>query len=271
MTSEPILRAEDHAAWASWQRAASLHAKTRGYARRVDAARRVSEQALALEGSTALMWSGGKDSTVMTHLVCVGLGARVPVFSEKDDLDYPGEREYVERLASAWGLDLRVLVPPVSPAQWLAENGRELDGASDLHSRAAGLSKACFYNVVESATRDVGTIFLGLRAEESRGRNANRAAHGLLYTRRSGQWVCNPLGDWTGLDVFAYAVANDVELLHVYRCIALMHRHEPWHVRKSWWVPGKSAAYGGAVWLRHYYPSLFRQLCGWVPSARLVG
>lgn len=269
--NEPILRADDYAAWASWQRAASLHAKTRAFARRVDAARRVVEQAIELQGSTALMWSGGKDSTVMTHLVCVGMGASVPVFSEKDDLDYPGEREYVERLARIWGIDLTVLVPPVSPASWLAEHGKELGDADDVHSRAAGLSKACFYNVVESATKDIGTIFLGLRAEESKGRRMNRKSRGNLYQKKSGQWVCNPLSDWIGLDVFAYAAANDVELLHVYKCIAFMHASEPWHLRKSWWIPGNHAATGDAVWLRHYYPSLYRQLVQWIPAVSTVG
>ena len=37
--------------------------------------------------------------------------------------------------------------------------------------------------------------------------------------------------------------------------------------RKSWWVPGSHSRWGGAAWLRHYYPSLYQQLAAWMPDA----
>jgi 3'-phosphoadenosine 5'-phosphosulfate sulfotransferase (PAPS reductase)/FAD synthetase len=214
------------------------------------------------------MWSGGKDSTVMVHLL---RGFSVPVASEKDDLDYPREREYVERLARRWGLALTVLVPPLSPRGWIEEHRHDIDAGADIHSRAAELSKRCFYEVVEAHTRECAGIFLGLRAEESRARSLNRATRGSLYQRRDGQWVCAPLSDLSGLDVFAYAFAHGIELLPVYRCVGLMHAQEPWRVRKSWWLPGESARFGGVVWLRRYWPSLHAQMVDLLPgSSRLT-
>jgi 3'-phosphoadenosine 5'-phosphosulfate sulfotransferase (PAPS reductase)/FAD synthetase len=266
--TEPRLTRADVDAWNCLRRTAQIHAGTHGFARHLESARRVVGQALETAAPWCLMWSGGKDSTVMAHMVCVEMGQRMPVASEKDDLDYPGEREYVEGLARAWGLDLHVLEPPISPREWLAAHAGALEADGDLHSRAAGLSKACFYEVVERFSSSFAGVFLGLRAAESRGRNVNRAAHGLLYSKArspSPLWVATPLGDWTGLDVYAYAETRAVELLPVYRCIALAHRTEPWQVRKSWWVPGAHARLGGLGWLRHYYPSLYRQYVSWLP------
>lgn len=268
--TEPILRPADIAAWDAWMLTAETHSRTSGYRRRLDTARRVVADAAILGLPSAVMWSAGKDSTALTHLVCVDAGMRVTVYSEKDDLDYPGEEEYLTRLAAEWGVDLRIIRPAVSPAGWMAEHGRELQGSDDLHSRAAGLSKECFYGVVESATADAGLIYLGLRAKESHGRAMNTYQRGPLYQKRDGKWVCQPLAYWQGIDVYAYMMTHGIPFLPVYRCIAFMHNEEPWRVRKSWWVPGASGRHGGVAWLRHYYPSLFRKLCGWIPDSRTL-
>ena len=270
---EPVLSPDDVAIWDAWWRAAEVHARTRAHLRRLDSARRCIAEALATAADWCAMWSGGKDSTAMTHLLRQEAG-RLPVYSEKDDLDYPGEREYVERLGAAWDLDLRVLVPPVSPRRWIAEHAAELSAEADMHSRAAGLSKACFYEVAEAAGAAHAGAFLGLRAEESRGRAASRATHGRLYRKRPNRWhpagqrICTPLGDWRGLDVMAYLAAHGIEPLPVYRCVALLAADEPWRVRKSWWIPGADARWGGLTWLRRYWPSLHAQLCEWLPDTR---
>jgi 3'-phosphoadenosine 5'-phosphosulfate sulfotransferase (PAPS reductase)/FAD synthetase len=275
VSAEPVLDAHDRAVWARWMVVAARHATTLAHRRRVDQARRLVVRCLEeAGGDAAVMWSGGKDSTAMAHLITVETGAGVPLVSEKDDLDYPGEEAYVEGLAKEWGAELEIVRPPISPADWIRDHAHELDVAGDLHSRAAGLSKAAFYGVVEEATEDREAIFLGLRAEESRGRARNRCFNGLLYRRQAargrerGQLVCTPLGDWEGIDVYAYAVAHGLELLPVYRCVGFMHEREPWRVRKSWWIPGGATRHGGAAWLRRYWPTLYRRLREWFPVAQ---
>ena len=268
MTGEPRLSAADLSCWQSWQATVAIHARTRLHAHRVDSARRVICDLLDQDSNPAIMWSGGKDSTAMAHLA-LGVDPRFKLMSEKDDLDYPGEREYVEGLASAWGAHLTVLVPDVSPAQWMAEHAREIAIGGDVHGRAAGLSKACFYSVVELATMG-RAIMLGLRSEESAARRVNRATRGRLYRARD-QWVATPLADWTGLDVYTYLQAHDIEPLPLYRCIALMHSREPWRLRKSWWVQGAAGSMGGVMWLRHYYPSLYAKLVEWSPRTQSLG
>lgn len=272
--TEPRLTTADVDAWDAWMRAASVHARTLRFARRVDAARAIVDRSLAAAPRWALMWSGGKDSTVMAHLVCAAMGVALPVASEKDDLDYPGELAYVERLAESWRADLHVLTPPFSPSQWIADHAPELSADDDMHSRAAGLSKACFYDVVEDFGAPFDGVLLGLRQQESNGRRMNRSTRGPLYRKRptgrhpTGQWVSTPLVDWDGLDVYAYAESRGIELLPLYRCISFAHRDEPWRVRKSWWLPGAASRHGGVAWLRRYWPSLYGRLCGWLPDAR---
>lgn len=263
--TEPRLSVEDLRIWGSWQRTAELHSRTRQHQRRVDQARRVVSDVLLRDPTACCMWSAGKDSTAMAHLVHE-MAPDVLLVSEKDDLDYPGEREYVETLARRWGARLQVVTPNVSPREWIARNATGLAVYEDFHSRVAELSKACFYRVVEEAS-DGHAILLGLRSEESRGRLMNRATHGLLYQSRD-RWVACPLGDWSGIDVYAYLVSQGVDLLPLYRCVAFMHAREPWRVRKSWWLPGAHGRHGGVAWLRHYYPALYRQLVEWIPAVQ---
>lgn len=265
MTEEPLLRAEDLTVWASWVATARIHSRDRGHVRRVQQARDAIASLYSRHPDALVMWSSGKDSTAMTHLASeVAPGCQV--CSEKDDLDFPGERAYVERLAREWGVRLDVVTPDGSPAEWVAEHARELGASSDIHARTAELSRRFFYGVVERAASGHSAIVLGLRAEESRGRALNRYTHGVEYTKAGGQVVCQPITDWTGLDVMAYMVEHGIDPLPVYRCVALMHRREPWRIRKSWWIPGASARHGYTAWLRHYYPSLYRRIADLVPQ-----
>lgn len=262
MLPEPVLTAEDVRVWEAWRRTFSMHARTLAHRRVVDQAKRAADRALSSATSPHVAWSAGKDSTALTHLVRVGLGADVPAVSEKDDLDYPGEEAYVLDLASAWNLRLEIVRPPVSPMAWLFARRGQLSAGEDMHSKDAGLSQACFYNVMEQASEGHDVVFWGLRAEESAGRRANRTKRGLFYRVAHGPARCHPLSDWTGLDVFTYLQANAIEPLPVYRCCGWLpeHRLKPWLIRKSWWIPGAHAKHGQVAWLRRYWPSLYAKL-----------
>lgn len=276
--AEPVLRAEDHRWWDVWMRTWAEHARTRAFMRAVDSAKRVIEEAVektsSAKGERGIAWSGGKDSTALVHLACVEMGMRdvFSVRSEKDDLDYPGEREYVEGLASAWGLRLQIFEPPSSPSAWIEARTGRMSGADEIHSRTSGLSRELFYPVTEQMDTGLSLVMMGLRTEESPPRAALRASRGRLYRMRSGphvgQWRAIPIADWRGNDVFAYLVSRGVEPLHVYRCIGFFTEHQraPWLVRKSWWLPGSSASQGAMSWLRRYYPSLWRQARVWFPD-----
>ena len=267
---EPILRAEDHRAWDQWMRAVRLHRHTRQHANAVDHARRLVARAMATGSRPAISLSGGKDSSALTHLVAVTCGAKVDVISEKDDLDYPGEEAYVRALAERCGVPITIVRPEVSPATWIAQRAAYMSGGEDVHGRNAGLSKACFYGVMERAGQRYDVAFWGLRAEESGRRKSLLEGKGCLYTLKAGGARCHPLGWWRGIDVYAYLETHGIELLPVYRCIGFLpeHRREPWRLRKSWWLPGAHAAHGQVAWLRRYWPSLWDRYLAWFPDAR---
>lgn len=208
-----------------------------------------------------LTWSGGKDSTAMV-LLASRLGV-VRVMSVKDDLDFPGEREYVEVLAEQWGVALDIVEPTVSLQALLSETF----AGDDIHGRGAKLSKAGFYPLVEryAAERGYPGIYLGLRASESRGRAMNAHCRGAIYKKKSGEVVCQPLWDWSDMDVYGYLFANDIPLLPLYKCTKFAER--PGRIRKSWWAPGAAARKGQTVWLKFYYPSLFQRLTELVPGS----
>jgi 3'-phosphoadenosine 5'-phosphosulfate sulfotransferase (PAPS reductase)/FAD synthetase len=272
---EPLLSPDDHECWALWIRTASVHAHTNAFKRRLDGAKRAIGEALGKYPNAAIMSSFGKDSLVMTHLIAVELGYRLPVFCECDDLDFPDSRVWRERYTNDFDLRTTFLESPISVKQWISDHAHELGLLDDIHSRAAGMAKAAFYDVVESAAAPFDLVFLGLRKDESRSRMMNRVTRGLLYEKkhrlRGAQWVCAPIGDWTGLDVYAYGAAHGLEFKPTYRCISFMHRDEPWRVREAWWIPeSNTRRYGGVAWLRRYYPSLYRQLCTWLPASNTL-
>lgn len=268
MMSEPRLRPEDHRIFDAWMRAALAHSQSSRFRKRVDASRREIEAALSRATDWACMVSAGKDSSALGHLVA-SVDPSVEWISEKDDLDYPGEREYIEALATQSSASVTIVTPPFSVWARFAELAPTLGAWEDIHARGAELSIESFYDVVEAATSN-RPIFLGLRAEESRGRAMNRYSRGLTYVKRSGQIVSQPIGDWRALDVYAYLAMHDIPLLPVYQCVALMHRDDPSRVRKSWWVGGAANANGHVRWLAHYWPTLFGRLCQVMPHARVM-
>lgn len=209
-------------------------------------------------------WSGGKDSTALTHIVSTEVPG-VRVMSIKDDLDFPGEETYIRDLADQWGVVLDILRPGRSLQELLHQ--MEVLGDEDIHSRDASFGMEAFYQIIAGyrAERDRPEVYLGLRKEESYGRLMLRNTLGAKYTKADGEVVCQPLCDWRGIDVYAYLLSRDIPLLPLYQCVRLHDRPE--RVRKSWWVPGAAARKGGMVWLRTYYPSLYRRVREMCPTS----
>lgn len=296
---EPVLTDDDRAVWDSWMRAAREHARTQAFARKVERARVAVIEACewvarhpvpdrtAPPGASA---SSGKDSTVMLHLIAELAGCRhVVAVTQQDDLDYPGEHEYVAARAARLGIAQHILTPPMSVLGLIADAARrgELRSHDELHTRASRIPRETFYALLEDDNLTRGLAFLGLRREESKNRDRVAAwAVNEAWRRReageegpnsgltrwhkgSGHWRCYPVAEFRGIDVYGYAARYDVELLPVYRCVGLMHRDDPSRIRVDGWIPGGHTQDGQVAWLRRYYPSLYRTLLSWMPDARM--
>lgn len=239
----------------------AAHAKSQTYAAAVTRARRALDEAAQLPVEWRVAVSAGKDSTAMA-LLAADDGFRPGLLSVKDDLDYPGEDRYVQRLADHTGQGVAILRPVVSLRGWLAENRISL--LDDLHGRAAALSSEHFYSLIERHRAAEGHtgVLLGLRAAESKARAGN-AARGPVYRRRDGLTVAQPLMTWSALDVHACLWSFDVPPLPVYLCIDDPRR--ALDIRKSWWVVGGGPAMRGHhyEWLRRWWPDL------WMVAAKI--
>lgn len=266
---EPRLTDKDRRIFNRWRQTCKRWADSRAHQRLVFRAKAVCEEMYDRRPEAYVAWSGGKDSTALAHLVCQNLGLGAHCMSVCDDLDYPGEVEYLTRLADRWGCRVDIVEPDFSLQEWIDEHSEELEALPDLHSRASEFARRAFYEPIEQYRKahDTPGVYLGLRSEESAGRLANRKAHGLIYEKQNGEAVAQPLADWSDRDVYAYLFDHDVPLLDVYQCVRL--HDSPADVRKSWWLPhsGSGADFEGLTWLKTYWPSLYQRLCDILPEA----
>lgn len=241
------------APWRAGYRARSM---TTTFRRRLARSIEIIKEFLDMDLCNRVMWSGGKDSTAMVHLAWA-VDPSIYAASEKDDMDFPGERAYVEYVAARYGFRLDVIEPDGS--LWTALE--ETDITEEIHARGTAFSDTFFYSLLERYHTEhaVEGIMLGLRKEESRGRKMNTIMRGCIYQKSDGCWVCCPLADWEGKDVMAYLISRDIPILDVY--FKTRFAGKPENIRKSWILPGAASARRGQVaWLRYYYPALYARL-----------
>lgn len=268
--SEPRLTDVDIAIWDSWTKLCIRYSRTKRHVKSIETAMAHIRRMAEICSDAYVACSGGKDSTALVGLVSAcGVPARV--MSIKDDLDFPGEEEHVRQLCSQLGMQIDIIHPPFSLQDWIMEHGRNMSADDDFHGRGAAFSSEAFYRVIDEYRKERGMpgVYLGLRKSESYGRKMNRATRGVIYKKFDGEIVCQPLCDWTGMDVFAYILSSGLPILPVYKCCRF-HK-SPERIRKSWWLPGSHSRMGGMIWLKSYWPSLFDRLCEILPdSARLA-
>lgn len=262
---EPILREEDLMEWEIWKDACLLHAKTAAFQRRLDRSASVVAEMEDRAPEAVVSWSMGKDSTAMTHLVCEEMGITKRCVWRMDDLCFPGERDYAATFCAAWSLEMDVVVPYRSKREAFAAVGITdpgdvlLDGRKGLDSFKGQMAK--YWD-----EQGHPGYYVGLRADESRGRRMNRRYRGMIYPKGQNM-VCQPLADWTGQDVFAYLFSRDIEPFGVYKCCA---GRDPTMIRLGGFLPAAQfVAQGEIAWLRRYYPSVYGDLLSFMPKGGL--
>lgn len=232
-----------------------IYAKLSIHKKQIIKAMQVIKKALKMDINWYATCSGGKDSTVLSHLVCK-MAPGIEVWSEKDCFDFPGERSYLEGLAGKYKWNINIVSPP---DEELTSKLGEIDFCEDIHSRGTDFSDTFFYKLIELQEMEFDGVFLGLRCEESQGRRWNFRKRGHIYQRKNKKWTCNPLSTWKAEDIFAYLVSNEIPILPVYFNTFLVGG-DPGKIRKSWYLPSARASAGHCVWLKYYYPELYQKL-----------
>ncbi len=221
-----------------------IHAKTRGFLRRVE---ELHDVLASLDPRRCYVsWSSGKDSGVVAHaahavhpgIAICKVDAGVPVhWSEAE------RRTWIE-YASRQGWDLHLFT-------WEKYQEKKIALAEhdEAHRRAAHES---MFAPLSAWAQETGRdhILMGIRAEESRGRRASLATHGERYRALNGMTRVAPLGRWTTMDVWAYTVTKSLPYLDIYRHLGPEARNG---------LIGRSGCnHGRMVYLRRFYPEAYR-------------
>lgn len=247
-----------------WHELYTTHASTSAYQRKVEKASVVIKEFLSHDIKSYGSISGGKDSTAMMHLINQ-IDPSISFVSEKDDMDFPNELDYMDSLRERYDLNLTIISPPVK----LWDVVMDHNFMEDIHSKGTNFSDTYFYSLLRNYQEQHGFkgVFLGLRAGESKGRKFNYMTNGAIYFNKSWQQtVCQPLAEWTAQDVFAYLFSNEIPILDVYFKTKFVGTPEK--IRKSWILPSAQANRGQALWLKYYYPEIFRRLAIINPQIR---
>lgn len=227
---------------------------------------RLIDRGLAEAKTPVVLWSGGKDSTVLLHMV---LERRPDVLVEYNDtgVEYPETREFVREVEQAWGLNLRVAKAPPGTFWWCVEKyGYPLLGKR--HANAKGvrgfegvrLADNCCYWCKEKPGRllqrrlGADLLFLGVSASESMRRRLGWAERGDYYQRKdTGVWKVHPLSIWDDVDVWAYHGKFDIPYCALY---------DMGHRRNGCWPCGMDIKFPDNHYkaLRQSHPKLWRHL-----------
>ena len=264
----PRLTPQDTALFERWSTVCLQWADGPTHAQRLTKAIGITAQFIADHPDAYIACSGGKDSVALVDLVVATIGQpQIPVMHTWDEFSFPDMIEYLTGLCQMdrWRIGMDVV--NVVGSQQILQDRAAIGQAwadDDYCSRSSVKSWFdCIANYAKGRP-----VLLGLRAEESSGRQKNRNLRGPVYQKADGQWVCCPIVDWHGIDVYAYLLMRRIPLHPVYHCVRLHER--PDRVRLNGWLVGAHARKGAMIWLRAYYPSLHRRLVEILPDARTL-
>jgi 3'-phosphoadenosine 5'-phosphosulfate sulfotransferase (PAPS reductase)/FAD synthetase len=227
---------------------AAMHAKTPGYIHRLDRARAIIRDAMALNFLPYVAFSGGKDSTAVMALVREQY-LTVPAVWSDDEWYLPETDEYMARI-KATGIDLRHIRTNAWHTDWLQVAG-DWSGIPQYAARQGW-----------------ALCFLGLRQEESAKRRVHLRKYGPLFFAASDDfWHGNPVHDWSWRDVWAYIVSQGLDYNRAYDVLESLGV-PPEHQRIGPLAVERALGYGQLTILKRGWPDLFNRFAAAHPEAR---
>lgn len=122
-----------------------------------------------------------------------------------------------------------------------------------------------FFDAIASVTKDCDGFIMGLRAEESSGRESLFTHRGPIYYRRKDhRYVCCPLHDWSTEDIWTFHVEYNLPYNELYDCPAVEKRRR----RNGAMFGGTGSARGGMKIAKRLYPELFNRFAAEFPEVR---
>lgn len=220
------------------------------YEQKVAHAEKVIETALKQEGvNWAVSYSGGKDSTVLSHLMVFGRGLKIPHVMSNTRMEYPETVRQVKEwyeLLNKFGVEGHMAFPTVRPKELWSKIGVPLwskqmsqkygdyyrnpfdkmpksvpanlyDDFKKLKEAGLKITPKCCSELKKKPLakwdklNNITGHFMGIRCGESRARRLMWIQRGALYNSVAHrQWLCSPLVFWTEKDVLRYIEENNI-------------------------------------------------------------
>jgi len=156
---------------------------------------------------TIIAWTGGKDSTVLLHLVRTVFGGTVPfpVMFNDSTMEFTEIYEFIKKLTGEWKLNLAVV--PHSKAE-LAEFHKTKDRA-----RKKELSRIMKVTAINTFVKKHGIVaFLaGIRWDEHPSRSKET-----YFSKRDTHMRVHPILQFTEQDIWEYIKKFDVPYVNLY-------------------------------------------------------
>lgn len=246
-----------------------LHAQQPLHRRHVTQAREVVEAALRGGRRAFVSVSGGKDSVALLGLVR-SVDPDVDAWHFDSGAETPDTLEVLKVLQERY--NVRVIRPQLSIHDMvqlvggLGYNGpKKLEG--EWHWAPDDWKRILIQEPAQRLCDEHGydTIFVGLRGDESRGRQMRMSRFGEMHQGKDGILYVNPLAWWSGLDSLAYAVIHDLPISTLY----LRPEHIPPQDRRTASALGMIDTQNGRLaMLRERYPALWHELITLYPEMR---
>jgi 3'-phosphoadenosine 5'-phosphosulfate sulfotransferase (PAPS reductase)/FAD synthetase len=219
--------------------------------KKIESANAIIKNALETSKNPSISWSGGKDSTVILHMVRQFLPDIPTIFVDIDCL-FPETREYVYEIRDKWKLNLHVVKSdeytfdsltkkygyPIFGKN-IANNVERARRTNNLRKQLtpfelflvknnANISTKCSQFLLEKPCKKkelelyCDLKFIGLRALESRSRVRLWADYGDLYQvkdyfgKNKPILKCNPISVWTESNIWDYFYNNNIPICKIY-------------------------------------------------------
>lgn len=159
------------------------------------------------QNQIAVAWTGGKDSTVVLHLVREVFNDQIPfkVMFNDSTLEFPEIYEFVDKYHKEWHLDLL----------WVKHLPEDLEAYTQAEKKEAKMEimRLAKINAINFAIAeyDIQTFIAGIRWDEHESR-----ANETEFSKRSTHTRVHPILDFTIDDIWEYIKSNQVPYVHLY-------------------------------------------------------
>jgi len=254
---------------------------------KIACSKRIIQDTLSSSSSPVICWSGGKDSTVLLHLV-LQFNSAIPVIHIDAGVLYPETEEFVKYLSRLWRLNIHVGTPLEHETFWdcaekfgwpilgksvaqsvekAIRSGNYRPQMSNLERKLAQnrihISAKCAEYILVKPTKrieeklEADVKFIGMLASESNARIRLFVDHGFLYEvkryygRGRNIRKCSPIFMWRDEDIWQYHRIYNIPYCRIY---------DLGHIRNGCWPCAMGIRNGQLRRLRHSHPDLFRYL-----------